>query len=392
MSIFPGQDPKTEAVTFSPGGTESANHFDPAQKLGAEKLLRERVESFLGLNSAARKLAGRMREETGTDFYDWMDHLALGPEDEQALRDLGFVPELAQTSNGATVLKPPWVTRLRVVVEEGMKPQAGVIALRAERVADFVSAHGLAGRIEGEPYARLRRVVVSEENGARLEAVERNGYRGFMIVPLHIADLKGIIRAKDLWRTRPRHGVTAGEGFEAANRLLDRILSSVGPDLVCQSFFENERRYWEARNLAGHFQKCRQDRLGLGWGNHVSHSFHCSREHVSDFLKILSRLGFEMNGRIVPAGSEPGRATQLCLQPNLGILVYANVDLRPEERNVDLLMTELPPISPAGEAGRWTELHGESFLEGGMHHMEARFNLEWLREPFSRESFEMGAR
>jgi hypothetical protein len=42
------------------------------------------------------------------------------------------------------------------------------ISLRPEFVADFVAAHSLAGPIEGEPYARLRRVLVSEENGARL--------------------------------------------------------------------------------------------------------------------------------------------------------------------------------------------------------------------------------
>ena len=79
------------------------------------------------------------------------------------------------------------------------------ISLRPEFVADFVAAHSLAGPIEGEPYARLRRVVVSEENGARLEAVERNAYRGFVPAPLHSADLKNIVEAQDFWRTRRRH-------------------------------------------------------------------------------------------------------------------------------------------------------------------------------------------
>jgi hypothetical protein len=204
MSTLPGQDPKTEPAPTPPAGSDVTNSFDPMPGLEAEKLLRARVETFLEQNGTARKIAARMRGETGTDFFDWIDHLALGPEDEKSLLNLGFVPEPAQTSNGATVLKPPWATRLRVLVEAGLERRAGVIALRAESVADFAAAHGLAGRIEGEPYARLRRVTMGDQNGARLEAVERNAYRGFLVAPLHIADLKGIIRAKDLWQTRPR--------------------------------------------------------------------------------------------------------------------------------------------------------------------------------------------
>jgi hypothetical protein len=59
----------------------------------------------------------------------------------------------------------------------------------------------------------LRRVLVSEENGARLEALERNAYRGFVPAPLHSANLKNMVEAQDLWRTRPRHCASSAKGI-----------------------------------------------------------------------------------------------------------------------------------------------------------------------------------
>ena len=76
------------------------------------------------------------------------------------------------------------------------------------------------------------------------------------------------------------------EGFQAANQILDRVLGLVGRDLACQFFFEAERAYWESRNRAARIQKHRQDRLGLGWGNHDHHTFRCSREHFVDLVVV----------------------------------------------------------------------------------------------------------
>ncbi|MFM9953461.1 MAG: hypothetical protein ACKVVO_05345 [Opitutaceae bacterium] len=41
----------------------------------------------------ARRLAERMRDETGADFVEWFDHLELGPDQTDALRAAGFVVE-----------------------------------------------------------------------------------------------------------------------------------------------------------------------------------------------------------------------------------------------------------------------------------------------------------
>jgi hypothetical protein len=358
--------------------------------LDAEKLLRERAESFLQQNGAARQLAGQMREETGTDFFDWIDHLALAPEDEKTLRELGFVSDPVQTPNGQPVLKHPGLARPRVVLEKGAKRNPAVVALRAESVADFAAANWLTGRIEGDALARMRRVAVSEEDGARLEAVERNGYRGFAPAPLHPADLKSIIRVKDLWRTRPRHCATEAAGFEAANKALEEILTSAGPDLAGQFFFQEERRYWEGRNRAAQLQKRRQDRLGLGWGNDAHHTFFSSREYFVDLIQFLLRLGFEKRERYY-AGAEAGWGAQVCEQPNLGIAIFARLDLTPEDGRIDFSTTRLPPAPRLGKVGLWTGLHGESFLEAGLHDLRARFDFEAEREPPTPKSAEAAA-
>jgi hypothetical protein len=342
----------------------------------AEKFLRRRADSFLQRHGFARQLARRMREETGTDFFEWIDSLTLGQADETPLREVGFVPEEAETSDGATVLHHPRATLPRVL--PGAQEGRMGISLRPEFVADFVAAHSLPGPIEGGPLSRLRRVVVSEENGARLEAVERNAYRGFAPAELPAAELKNITRAQDLWRTRRRHGATAAEGFEAARAALERVVEWVGRDLACHTFFQEERRYWESRNRAGQVQKRRQDSLGLGWGNHDHHTFRCSRECFVDAVEILTRLGFSKRERFY-AGAEAGWGAQVCEQAVTGIVVFADVDLRPEETEVDFSSRRLSPGSELGTVGLWVGLHGESMLEAGMHHLEARFDFEALR-------------
>jgi hypothetical protein len=352
------------------------DQFDWPLAFDAEKFLRQRMDAFLERNGFARRLAGRMREETGTDFFEWIDHLVLHAEAEQALRAFGMVADRVETPGGETVLHHPRATLPRVVLSA--EPGRMVVSLRPEFVADFVAAHSLAGPIQGGPFSRLRRVLVCEENGARLEALERNAYRGFVPAPLHSANLKNIVEARDLWRTRRRHCDSPANGFDAARMVLEQALQRVGQDLACHLFFQEERRYWESRNRAAQVQKRRQDSLGLGWGNHDHHTFRCSREHFVDAVEFLTRLGFAKRERFY-AGAEAGWGAQVAEQSNTGIVVFADVDLRPEETEVDFSTRRLSPAAELGTVGLWVGLHGESMLEAGMHHLEARFDFEALR-------------
>jgi hypothetical protein len=359
-----------------------SDRFDWPLAYDAENFLRQNAGSFLERNSFARRMAARMREETGTDFFEWIDHLVLPKENEKPLVGSGFVPDRAETAGGETVLVHPRATLPRVLLSGKAAPQ--VIALRPEYVADFAAAHSLPATIEGEPYSRLRRVTVSEENGTRLEAVERNGYRGFATAPLPAGDLQKIVRGKDLWRTRRRQCDTEAGGFEIAGRILDQVLELTGQDLACQLFFEEECHYWEGRNRAAQVQKRRQDQLGLGWGNHDHHTFRSSRECFVDLNDFLLRLGFQKRERFY-AGSEAGWGAQISEQSDVGIVVFADVDLMPEETQVDFSSKRLSPAPRLGTVGLWVGLHGESFLEAGMHHLEARFDFEEARAQLERQ-------
>ena len=352
------------------------DRFDWPLAFEAEKFLRQRIASFLERNSFARQLAGRMRQETGTDFFEWIDHLVLPSEDAKTLRAFGMEADLVETPGGETVLHHPRATLPRVVL--AANTDRIELSLRPEFVADFVAAHSLAEPIQGAPHARLRRVLVSEENGTRLEALERNAYRGFVVAPLHSANLKNIIETQDLWRTRPRLCASSTKGFEAAARILDQSLELLGEDLSCHLFFQEERRYWESRNRAAQLQKRRQDSLGLGWGNHDHHTFRCSREHFVDAIEFLTRLGFARRERFY-AGAQAGWGAQIAEQTNTGIVVFADVDLRPEENELDFSSQRLASGRELGTVGLWVGLHGESMLEAGMHHLEARFDFELLR-------------
>jgi hypothetical protein len=359
----------------TPSAASTPLPFDWPLANEAERFLRQCIESFLQRNTFARSLADRMRDDTGTDFFEWADHLVLSSREEQTLSAVGFVRDSgAETPNGEPVLGHPRATLPRVL----LRPGPLILALRPELIADFMARNNVSGEPEGEPCSRYRHILVAEEDGTCLEAVERRAYRGFVPAPLKPGELNNIIKARELWQTRPRSFACDAEGFKAANRILDRVLGLVGRDLACQFFFEAERAYWESRNRAARIQKHRQDRLGLGWGNHDHHTFRCSREHFVDLVEFLLKLGFVKRERYY-AGAEAGWGAQILEQPVVGIVVFADVDLLPEETQIDFSTYRLPWASRLGTVGLWVGLHGESFLEAGMHHLEARFDFELLR-------------
>jgi len=371
----------TNQATAAPA---ARGQFDWPLANEAETLLRGWAGTFLEQNSFARQLAERMREETGTDFFEWMDHLVVSPGEERALVEAGFKHDAsAQTPNGEAVYEHPRATLPRVIVRKGQKQSPSVVALRPEFVAEFIAAHHLSAEPEGEPCSRYRRVVAAAENGTQLEAVERRSYRGFVCAPLAADEIERIVKARELWQTRPRLFASDADGVRKAGQILDRVLQLVDRDLACQFFFESERAYWEGRNRAARIQKHRQDTLGLGWGNHDHHTFRCSRDHFVDLVGFLLKLGFEKRERYY-AGSEAGWGAQISEQPVVGIVVFADVDLMPEETQVDFSVHKLPPAPRLGTVGLWVGLHGESFLEAGMHHLEARFDFDHLRDQLQR--------
>jgi hypothetical protein len=342
----------------------------------AERWLLGQLESFLTRNGFARHLAQRLRDETGTLLLDWTDHLIVPAGAEDAVRQAGFVEDAAPTARRTRAFQHPAALLPRVLLANEGGGQT--VAIRVESVLDFLVAHQLSAEPEGAPWSRYRRVVVSAENGAQLEAVERRGYRGFLVETQAAERVAALLRARELWQTRRRRFDEAQSGYEHTRAVLERILDLAGRDLACHVVFEGERAYWQRRNRAAQVQRQRQDALGLGWANHDHHTFRSSRERFLDLMRALERLGFERRERYY-AGAQAGWGAQILEQPTEGIVVFADLDLMPEETAIDFSRQPLPPAPRLGTVGLWVGLHGESFLEAGMHHLEARFDFERVR-------------
>jgi hypothetical protein len=370
----------TKPTDRLPGGAGSTaareRSFDWPVCYEAERWLLAQLEQFLAGNEFARRFAQSLRDETGTFLLDWTDHLILAAGAEDELRQVGFVEDPGPTPAGARTFRHPAALLPCVLLSD--EGGARTLALRVESLLDFMVAHRISEEPEGAPCSRFRRVVVSAEQGTKLMAVERRGYRGFLPEEPAAGQVNALLQSRELWQTRRRTFDETQTGYEQTQALLDRILDWVGRDVACHLVFEGERAYWQSRNRAAQIQRQRQDRLGLGWANHDHHTFRSSRERFLDLMRLLERLGFERRERYY-AGAQAGWGAQILEQPVEGIVVFADLDLMPEETAIDFSREPLPPAPKLGTVGLWVGLHGESFLEAGMHHLEARFDFEQVR-------------
>ena len=367
-------------VSESPATARREKRFDWPVCYETERLLLGHLEAFLARNRFARQLTERMRTETGTLLFDWIDYLVVPEREESALRKAGFIEDpLGETGGSELALHHPEAMLPRVLIAPRNADAPATIAIHPESLCDFMAAHGLSGEPEGEPLSRFRRLLVSQDKGTRFEAVERHGYRGFVAAKPRTGQAEAFLKARELWHTRPHVFSEDTDGYRSAHATLDRIIGMVARDLACHVVFDGERAYWQRRNRAAQFQKQRQDRLGLGWGNHDHHTFRSSREHFLDLMRVMEKLGFERRERYY-AGAQAGWGAQILEQPVEGIVVFADVDLLPEETEIDFSRAPLPPTPRLGTIGLWVGLHGESFLEAGMHHLEARFDFALVRE------------
>jgi hypothetical protein len=377
------KDDLMSTATLPQNKQAAESKFDWPLCYEAENFILQRIDAFLERNSFARALAKRMRDEAGTLVLDWTDHLLLPASDEKALHEVGFVDDpLGENSDGHKALWHPEAMLPRVLLAASNAKYPLAMAIRPEFVAEFAGVHGIIHQIEGESFSRFRKLLVSEENGAQLFAIERRGYRGYVPQP---ADLKSYLSARDLCQSRRRLWDDDGAGFKHLHERIHQMVVLVGPDLACHLFFEEERAYWQKRNRAGREQKRRQDTLGLGWANHDHHTFRSSREFFVDLIKAFETLGFERRERYY-AGSEAGWGAQILEQPVEGVVVFADVDLTSDETEIDFSRVKLNPGKTLGTVGLWCGLHGESILGAGMHHLECRFDHALLRAQLAAEN------
>lgn len=348
----------------------TAFHWTPQP--AAESLVKKIVADFLGRSLFAANLAAKMRDQTGTRFVDWLDHLVL-PISVELVRDLqqaGFV------ERGPAYVHEGGIFPAILIRDQPMAQAA----IKVESVADFLSVWQIPPTqpIEGEPLSALRRACVEKQKDAEFWVLERHGYRGFESPNWSGQRAISVLVHQEAFRRRPRRFADERDGFSAALSQIDAAITDLGRGFATDLFFAAEREYWQRRNRAARAQKARQDRLGLGWANHDHHTYRSSREHFAPMIALFERLGLVCRERFY-AGAESGWGAQVMEHPEAGIVVFADVDLSPEELRDDFSHAGLAPRKKLGTVGLWCALHGEAVFQAGMHHLECQFDFDALK-------------
>jgi hypothetical protein len=342
------------------------------------------LEAFRARNPAIEKLAYELREFTGTRLVDWVDHFALSDTDS-----LGLIGELADVGYQPTDQSDQTIWRHSL----GMFPPVIVnggrtgLALRCDSVdvalLALPPALGLhpaeAELVIGPRGGMYRHLVLDEHLDAELWLVERHGYDQFGFPPSSPAQISAAARHLAAFRHRQRSFPEFEAGFRTANELFKAAANEIGRDWACDLFFIAEREYWQSRNRAGAVQYERQNRFGLGWANHDHHTYRSSRAAFPHLIATLEAMGFHCRERFY-AGREAGWGAQVLEQPQARVVIFADVDLSPEEVAGDFAHEPLAEREQLGTVGLWCELHGEAFLEAGMHHLECQFDFDSARE------------
>ncbi len=340
------------------------------------------LAAFVNGCPTVARFAERLSSETGTRLIDWVDHFAL-PIDgrlQVRLEQAGFTRRDADT----TWRHPAGLFPDVMLHEE----RATRLAIRVESVADFLAAQGLENHatIEGRPLRPLRKARVTAQDGAEFWAVERHGYRGWETKDQSEDQSDVVLHFGEAFCRRPRDLDDAVQGFAAASELVEAAVAALGAGRTSDLFFAAERQYWTGRNRAAQFQKTRQDALGLGWANHDHHTYRSSREHFCRLIAILELLGFDCRERFY-AGRAAGWGAQVLEQEDSQVVIFADVDLSAGEVVDDFAHLALPSRPEFGTVGLWCLLHGEAFLDAGMHHLECRFDYAAARKQLEQAGF-----
>jgi hypothetical protein len=346
----------------------------------AAAFVHDLLSAFANGSSDIARFAERLTNETGTRLLDWVDHFGLPADDriQTRLEQAGF----ARHGSAMTWRHPAGLFPDVMLNEE----RVSRLAIRVESVADFLAAQGLENHltIEGQPLHPLRKARIAAQDGMEFWAVERHGYRGWETRDISEEQIDAVVHFEDTFWRRPRHFDDAAQGFAAARELVEAAVAALGTGRASDLFFSVERQYWTGRNRAAQFQFSRQLALGLGWANHDHHTYRSSREQFCRLIAFLEVLGFDCRERFY-AGRAAGWGAQVLEQEESQVVIFADVDLSADEVVEDFAHAPLPRRAEFGTVafgtvGLWCLLHGEAFLEAGMHHLECRFDYEAARK------------
>lgn len=342
----------------------------------AETLVLKILSTALERNSFIKHLENDLLKHTSTRLLDWVDHLSTELSDliEKELEDSGY--EIEHTGLHYRVYSHPGAQLPRIKVHDGNEP-AYSVALTVDSIEEFLMVRGLHLPIEGGLFGGYRRASVALENETALFVIERRGTWTMEPTPTSPEYIENYLKALHQWQTRPRSLQDEEEAMRRTIEIASEIVERVGENIAAWVILDVERRYWQARNTAGQLQKNRQDRLGMGWSNHDHHTFRSSRKRFHLLVRLFEMLGFHCRERYY-TGKEAGWGAQVMENPNCRLVLFLDVDLAADEINIDFAHHELPKLDSVKTIGLWCELHGDSILKAGMHHLEAQFMFDEL--------------
>jgi hypothetical protein len=332
----------------------------------AAALVTQVLAEALARVPAAAALATRLREDIGVRMLDILDHVRMGDVDAvRTFEKAGWVADQAQPG----VWRNP--TGLFPAIIEG---DAGLtVGFKVEYAHEFAAAQGLTAPIEGARHAPFRRVRFATGDGVAFDAIERRGSTGFAPEDPPATTLRAARIHLQAFRARRREFDSIGAGYDLTDAIVARAVADLGRNWACWLWLRAEREHWERRNHAGRVQKARQDTHGIGWANQDHHTYDSSREWFHRCVGVLEALGFECR-ELFYAGHAAGWGSQILEQPALGAVIFADIDLAPDELDIDFAHLHLQPLPFLKRAGLWCALHGESMLEAGLNHLECMYD------------------
>ena len=347
----------------------------------AEALFARFIQEFIILNPFVDKFASRLQREAGIRIHNLVDYWMLPASNVLAaeLRACGLVET---TIDGESVWEHSQARFPRVRLHTHQTKLR--LALAAENVDFFLDTHDLEPHVRyGDEYAGYESAVCVYPE-SELAIVTRRGYAGFHPHPLAGTDKETLFKLQNAFQNRPRDNERLA--LEYVNQLACESIPTLGAGRVTDEFFAAERAYYLKRNAAASWQYAQQQKLGIGWANHDHHTYRSSRESFRALMQLFLTMGFEMRERFY-AGAEAGWGAQILEHPVSRVVIFADVDMSPDEIDIDFANEALPPRRELGTIGLWCALHGSSIAQAGMHHLEAEFDYAQVRQNLEAAGF-----
>ncbi len=356
----------------------------------AERLILDVVERVAATNQFVDTLQKELLQLTSTRLFDWIEYVSISSSDDigKDLAQTGFI--LQSEGQGGSVYFHPGAQLPRIFVSNLGLVDCG-LSVVVDSIDNFFLAHGGGDyTIEGSYFGAFRRALVSLENRVACWVIERRGTLSIQPSQESPEEVYAYEQALEKWLIRSRGGDDEERTFAQTLELAQELVSEVGQHRAAWTVLEGERRYWQMRNSAGQLQKGRQDRLGMGWANHDHHTFRSSRTHFKRLVQLFELLGFHCRERFY-AGEEAGWGAQVMENPQCRLVLFLDVDLMPGEIANDFAHEPMFATARLGTIGLWCALHGDSILRAGMHHLEAQFMFEELRDDLAGKGVKMMA-